>query len=61
VTIVDLLWALPLLLAIALALGTAGRREPADIARHVRRTFVTLVLGLASVVVVIRLIVSNLV
>jgi hypothetical protein len=57
-TIVDLLWALPLLFAISLALGTAGRRRPSEIFLHVRRSFLALTLGLAMVGIAIRAVVT---
>ena len=45
-TFQDLLWAPPLLLAIAVVLGTVGRTRAEDIGRTIRRRFFELTLGL---------------
>ena len=58
-TLVDLLWAPPLILAISVCLGTAGRSAPHDIRRHVRRTFIALTIGIAVVGIAIRAIVLS--
>jgi hypothetical protein len=55
-TLLELLWLLPLMAAVALAVGAAGRR-PGEIASSVVRTFVGLTLGVVAVGVVVRAIV----
>jgi hypothetical protein len=54
VTLVDLLWAPPLVLAISVALGAAGRQHAAEIHPRIRQSFVALMVGLAMVGVIIR-------
>jgi hypothetical protein len=58
VTFRDLLWAPPLLLAIAVVLGTAGRHHADDIARTIRRRFLELLVGLVLVTVFVRTVVT---
>ena len=53
---VDLLFLPPLMLAIAVVVGAAGRR-PGDLAPHIRRTFWALTIGVVVVGVVVRLVV----
>lgn len=55
-TLADLLWLFPLMAAIALAVGSAGRRTD-EIPAAVRRTFVGLTLGVVAVAVVVRMLV----
>ncbi len=52
----DLLFLPPLMLAIAMVVGAAGRR-PGDLAVHIRRTFWALTLGVVAVGIVVRLVV----
>jgi hypothetical protein len=54
----DLLWAPPLLLAIAVVLGTVGRHHADEIGRTIRRRFVELALGLVLVTVFVRAVVT---
>ena len=56
-TFVDLLWFPPLMLAIAVVVGTAGRRR-GEIAHAIRRTFVALVLGVVAVGIAVRIVVE---
>jgi hypothetical protein len=55
-TLGDLLWFPPLMLAVAVVVGTAGRRR-GEIALAIRRTFVALVVGVVAVAAVVRLLV----
>ena len=55
-SVVDLLFLPPLMLAVAVVVGSAGR-QPGELALHIRRTFVALTLGVVVVGVVVRLIV----
>jgi hypothetical protein len=57
VTVLDLLWAPPLLLAIAVALAAAGRTEQRPVGRAIVRRFFELTIGLGFVGITIRLIV----
>ncbi len=57
-TLQDLLWAPPLLLAISVVLGAAGRHRPDEIRRTIRTRFVELVIGLALVGLFVRTIVT---
>jgi hypothetical protein len=59
-TFIDLLWFPPLMLAIAVVVGTAGRRR-GEIARAVRRTFIALVIGVIAVGIAVRVLVELLV
>ena len=52
-TLLDLLFLPPLMLAVAVVVGAAGR-ERGEIVRSVRRTFVALLLGVVVVGLVIR-------
>jgi len=52
----DLLWLPPVMLAVALVLGTAGRSGARVIARSVWHTFFALTLGICAVGVCIHLI-----
>lgn len=53
--LVDVALLLPLLAAIAIAMGAIGRREPLDIVRGSLQSFATLVGVLAGVSIVVRL------
>ena len=55
-TLGDLLWFPPLMLAVAVVVGTAGRGR-GEIAPAIRRTFVALVVGVVLVAAVVRLLV----
>ncbi len=55
--LVDLLWYLPLALAVALVLGASGRDGPKAIAKGTVHAFFTLTVVLGGVGVVIRLLV----
>jgi hypothetical protein len=57
VTLADLLWYLPLAVAISLVMGAASRRLLGDILRASLRTFATLVLVVAAVGAAIRMVV----
>lgn len=52
-TLADLLYFPPLMLAVAVVVGTAGRRR-GEIAVAIRRTFVALVIGVVVVAAVVR-------
>lgn len=52
----DLVWLPPVMLAVALVLGSAGRDGFMDIARSVVHTFVALTLGVLVVGVVVHII-----
>jgi len=52
----ELLWLPPLVLAIAIVVGAAGR-QPGEIAVAVRRAFVALLLGVIAVAAVVRILV----
>jgi hypothetical protein len=52
----EILWFPPLMLAISVVVGAAGRR-PGELGRSIRRTFVALSAGVISVGIVVRLIV----
>jgi hypothetical protein len=54
VTFQDLLWAPPLLLAIAVVLGTVGRTRADEIGRTIRRRFFELTFGLVLVALLVR-------
>lgn len=56
--LVDVLYIVPLLVAISVAMGAVGRREPGAIARASLQSFVTLVGVLAGVSIVVRLLVA---
>ena len=53
---VDLLWFPPLMLAVAIVVGTAGRAR-GELAVAIRQTFVALVLVVAAVAAVVRILV----
>jgi hypothetical protein len=55
--LVDLLWYLPLAVAISVVMGASGRHGPREIAVAAARTFRTLFLVVAGVAVAIRLLV----
>jgi len=55
--LIDLVCVLPLLVAIAVAMGAVGRREPGEIARASAQSFATLVGVLIGVAVVVRLLI----
>lgn len=55
-SLLDLLWLPPLVLAVAVVVGAAGR-QPGEIAGAVRRTFVALLLGVVAVAAVVRIVV----
>ncbi len=55
VRLVDVVLLLPLLAAIAVAMGAIGRREPGDVARASVQSFATLIGVLAGVSIVVRL------
>ncbi len=55
-TLADLLWFPPLMLAVAVVVGTAGRRR-GEFAVAIRRTFVALVIGVVAVAAVVRILV----
>lgn len=52
----DLVWLLPVMVAVAVVLGTAGRNGTHVIARSIWSTFVALTLGVICVGVAIHLI-----
>ncbi len=52
----DLLWLLPVMIAVSIVLGTAGRTGARVIARSIWSTFVALTLGVVVVGVAIHLI-----
>ena len=52
----DLVWLPPIMLAVALVLGSAGRDGFANIARSVMHTFVALTLGVLGVGVAIHVV-----
>lgn len=52
----DLLWLLPIMAAIAIVLGTAGRSHRGEIPRAIWSTFVALTLGVVTVGIVIHLV-----
>lgn len=52
----DLLWLPPIMLAVAIVLGTAGRSGWQEIRRSIWNTFLALTLGVVAVGVVIHLI-----
>ena len=56
-TLLDLLWFPPLMLAVAVVVGAAGRQR-GEIAVAVRRTFVALVLGVVAVSAIVRVVVT---
>ncbi len=56
-TLADLLWYLPLAVAVSLVMGASGRHRAGEIARASLRTFVTLFAVVAGVGAVIRLVV----
>lgn len=55
-TVGEILWLLPLLLAVATVVGTAGH-ERGEFARAIRRSFIALVLGVAAVGSIVRVLV----
>lgn len=55
-SLVDLLWYLPLMLAIAIVLGASGRRGVRTIARSVWGTFLALSLGVLAVGLVVHVV-----
>lgn len=55
-TLVDLLWLPPVMLAVALVLGAAGRHGYRDIRASVVRTFFGLTLGVMAVGIVIHIV-----
>ena len=52
----DLLWLLPVMVAVSIVLGTAGRNGARVIARSIWSTFVALTLGVVAVGVAIHLV-----
>jgi hypothetical protein len=56
VTLLDLLWLPPVMLAVALVLGASGRTGYRAISRAVVRTFLGLTLGVVAVGIAIHLI-----
>jgi hypothetical protein len=52
----DLIWLPPVMLAVAIVLGTAGRDDLPTIGRSIRQTFVALTFGVIAVGVVIHLV-----
>ena len=52
----DLLWLLPVMVAVSIVLGTAGRNGARVIARSIWSTFVALTLGVVAVGIAIHLI-----
>jgi hypothetical protein len=59
VSLLELAWFLPLMLAIALVLGITGARGRAFVLRETRRRFVGLTLMVVVVGLVIRLLVTS--
>jgi hypothetical protein len=57
VTLAELLWVMPLALAIALAMGASGRDTPREVLRASTHTLWTLVLVVGGVAVVIRVLI----
>ena len=55
--LIDLLWYLPLAIAISVVMGASGRHHRGEIARAAGKTFVTLLLVVGGVAVAIRLLV----
>lgn len=55
-TLLDLLWLPPVMLAVALVLGAAGRNGAREIRSAVLRTFVGLTLGVVLVGIVIHVV-----
>ena len=54
--LIDILWLPPILLAVAIVLGTVGRTGFRQSVRAVRQTFVALSVGVVTVGIVIHLI-----
>jgi hypothetical protein len=57
VTLTELLWVIPLALAIALAMGASGRDTTREVIRASAHTLWTLVLVVGGVAVVIRVLI----
>lgn len=55
--LIDLLYVVPLLITISIAMGAVGRRDPGEISRASVQSFTTLVSVLIGVAVVVRLLI----
>jgi hypothetical protein len=58
VSLVELLWAVPLLLAVAVVLGVTGARGTRAVVQETRARFTGLALMLVCVAIVVRLLVT---
>lgn len=56
--LIDVVLVIPLLAAIAIAMGAVGRREAGEIVRASAQSFVTLVGVLVGVAVVVRILIA---